>query len=156
MARPKKAVEPADTMLDGPVKELIPQSPVDMDERIRQYVWVRDQLKEAEEAHHKKIAPLLEVKSLLSGVIMSFLTTSKQEAARTKWGTVFLSSKTTAALEDADAFMTFVVDNRLFELLERRASPTASVDYTETHGQPPPGVKLTTVMTINVRRAPGT
>jgi hypothetical protein len=51
--------------------------------------------------------------------------------------------------------MDFVLENKQFDLLERRASATAVKAYVEEHNMLPTGVNLNALSSIGVRRPPG-
>lgn len=127
-------------------------SEVTVDERVEQFIRVRDKIAEIKEKQQKELEPWQNLKDMLEGWLQMFLDKTGQEAARTKHGTAYSSSRTTASLPDADAFMKFVVANSLFDLLDRRANATACKDYVAANGVLPPGVNMTTMKTIGVRR----
>lgn len=129
-----------------------PEAPALVQQRTQEYIRVRDKLKEMDERHEKERAPLLEVQNLLSGWIMHFLEQSGVESVRTKHGTCSTSTRYTASLADPDAFMNFVKSKGLFDLLDRRASATAVRAYVEEHKNLPPGVNLSALRTVSVRR----
>ena len=120
--------------------------------RVAQYVAVRDRLREMDDEHKKRRAALVEIQDQLSGMLMAWLEQSGAESVKTHEGTFFSSTKTTASLNDADAFMKYVVVHGAYALLDRRANATAVRDYAKTNGELPPGVTLTTARTLNVRR----
>ena len=127
----------------------------DMDKRVEQFIQVRDTLARLEAEHEKKIAPLLEVKELLSGMMQDFLDANKLDNCKTAHGTFHRTTRYTASLADPDAFMNFVIANKLFDLLDRRANATKVRDYVQKTNQQPPGCNLNAVQTIGVRRRPG-
>jgi hypothetical protein len=48
-------------------------------------------------------------------------------------------------------FMDFVVENKFFHLLDRRANTPAVKTWVEEHKELPPGCNLTSVQTLGVR-----
>jgi hypothetical protein len=74
---------------------------------------------------------------------------------RTEAGTCYISTTWKSPLQDADAFMRFVIENEEFDLLERRASSTAVRAYVEEHNHLPSGVNLNAVTSVGVRRPNG-
>lgn len=123
-----------------------------LDKRIAQYVAIRDRLKEMDDEHAARKAPLLEMKEQLTGYMLAVLDRVGGDNIKTKCGTCYATTKYTAALADPDAFMKFVIDNQSFHMLDRRANSTAVKDYVEKNGTQPPGVNLTGVRILNVRR----
>lgn len=121
--------------------------------RVKQYVDVRDKLKQMDEAHDKARADIVAVKDLLEGWIQQFMDTAGVTSVKTDHGTTFTTTRYSASLADPAAFMDFVVKTNQLELLDRKANVTAVRDYVETHKQLPPGVNLSARTTVNVRRA---
>lgn len=126
---------------------------ITVETRVSQYVAVRDKIKEMNEAHEKKCAPLLELQNMLSGWLQHHLEKFGSESVRTAAGTVYLSTRFTASLADPDIFMKFVIEHERFELMDRRANATAVKDYVQERGVLPPGVNLNGIKTVGVRRA---
>jgi hypothetical protein len=123
------------------------------DELAALMLLVRDQLDRLEQRYEKERAPWVEKRKLLEGAALEFLKATGQESARTANGTIHVVTRHTASLADGEAFMEFVMARGLFELLERRASSTACRDYAEENGELPPGVKINTFETAQVRKA---
>jgi hypothetical protein len=48
--------------------------------------------------------------------------------------------------------MKYVIDNNLFDLLDRKANVTAVKDHVKEKGALPPGVNLSAIETVGVRR----
>lgn len=127
--------------------------PVDVDKRVGQYIQIRDKLKEMDKEFEEKRKPLLDLQNVLSGWMQEFLEKSGGTAIKTKHGTVYLSTRYSASLADPEAFMNFVIENKLYDLLDRRANSTAVKDYVTEHNELPPGANLTALKIVGVRRA---
>lgn len=126
--------------------------PEDMAKRVEQYIMVRDRLKQIDEEYDAKRKPFLEVQERLSGILRAFMETHNLENLKTDAGTCYTSVRHTASVADADLFMKYVIENGRFELLDRRANPTAVKAFVEETKQLPPGVNLNAVQTVGVRR----
>jgi hypothetical protein len=124
-----------------------------MDNLVRMFVKVRDELAKRKEAYEESIKPLTEIKSKLEGRMLAFLDQSGQTSAKTQYGTCFTTVKDRASLADPDAFMAFVMKKGLFELLDRRANATAVKDFVENEGTLPPGVNFHSYKALSVRRS---
>lgn len=127
------------------------ESTTRVDKLVKQFIDIRNRIKELEEHHQKQLAPFISAKQRLAGVLLEFLDSTGQEMARTNEGTVYASVRHTASLGDPDAFMSFVMSKGLFELLERRANVTACRDFAEEEGNLPPGVNINSTRTVGVR-----
>ena len=119
--------------------------------RVAQYRLIDAKLDEIADQYKKALAPLANIKALLEGYFEKFLTTTGQQTAVTAGGTVHWNHRVTAKLEDPQAFMDYVIANKQFDLLDRRANATACRELAEK-GTLPPGVKLNTIRTIGVRK----
>lgn len=122
-----------------------------VEKRIEQYLAVRDKIKMMEDEAKKAIEPFKLIQEQLAGWLQEFMDKTGGDSIKTKAGTAYVSTRYSATLADPDAFMQFVIENKLFDLLDRRANATAVKDYTGEKGAPPPGVNLTALKTIGVR-----
>lgn len=119
--------------------------------RIAEYRMVNERLKALDKEATEKAAPWLEMKNLLSGVILKHLEDTGCSSVRADTGTAIRSETQTASLEDPEAFMNHVKSTGAFELLDRKANVTAVAAYVETNNELPPGVKLNPRLTLSVR-----
>ena len=125
----------------------------DQDAKVKQYVWMRDDLKRMDDKHKEDRKEHTEILEKLEGQFQAFLDKTGSSAVKTRYGTFYSSTRYTASLADAEIFMDFVKDKNLFELLDRRANSTAVKDYVTEHGTLPPGCNLNAIKTVGVRRA---
>lgn len=123
-----------------------------VNQRVAQYVQIRDALKALEEEYEKKKQPLVDAQNMLTGWLQDFLEKAGADSIKTDAGTCYNSTRYTASLADPDAFMKHVVSTGQFELLDRRANATAVKDYVKNHGNLPPGANLSAMKTLGVRR----
>ena len=126
-----------------------------VDKRVEQYIKVRDAIKAANEAHELQIKPLVELQNLLTGWMQNFLEQAGADNIKTAHGTCYMTTRYTASLADPEAFMKYVIDNEAFDMLDRKANVTAVKDYVAEHSALPPGVNLSSISTVGVRRASG-
>ena len=124
-------------------------------QQVELWLLIKQQVALLEAALSEETKPLLRLQSRLSGSFDAHLEATGATSARTPSGTVHLNTRYTASVEDADAFMEFVKENNKFDLLERRASAIVVRDYAEEHKELPPGVRLTAIRSIGVRKASG-
>lgn len=127
----------------------------DLAKRVQQYVDVRDKLKQLNTEHEERIKPLLEIQEILAGRLQAALDANNAENIKTEHGTFYRSIRYSASLADPDVFMKFVIDNRKFDLLDRRANPTAVRAYVDAEKTLPPGCNLNAIHSVGVRRKPG-
>jgi hypothetical protein len=127
----------------------------DMEKRAGQYVMIRDQIRAMEERHKEELKKPRELLEKLAGTIHKFMDEHNLENLKTSAGTCYISTRWTANVQDASAFMDFVIEQKQFDLLERRASATAVKAYVEEHNMLPTGVNLNALSSIGVRRPTG-
>lgn len=120
--------------------------------RVSQYIAVRDKLKAMDEEYENSVKPLKALQETLSGWLLQALDKTGSEAIKTEHGTCYATVRTSASLADAEAFMNYVIANNAWHLLDRRANATACKDYVVEHKAPPPGVNLSSMKTVGVRR----
>ena len=123
---------------------------------VRQYIFLRDRKKELEAKHKKELEEVNLYMDHISGNLQTFLDSSGVESASTKAGTVYTTTRHTASLADPSEFMKFVIENKQWDLIDRRANAAACRDYVKEHdGNLPPGVNLSSIATVGVRRPSG-
>lgn len=125
-----------------------------VEKRVGQYVACRDAIKAANDEHERAIKPLVDLQNMLTGWMQTFLEQSGADSVKTKSGTCYSTTRYSASLADAEAFMKFVKSTDNFDLLDRKANVTACRDYCTENGTLPPGVNLSSIKTVGVRRAP--
>lgn len=125
----------------------------DIKERVAQYIAIRDKIKAEDEAHKEKMKPMKEALEQLGGVLAQFMTETGSDGIKTEAGTCYITTRWSASLADADAFMRFVQETGNFDLLDRKANATAVRDYVEEHTTLPPGVNLSSIQQVGVRRS---
>jgi hypothetical protein len=126
-----------------------------VEDRVAQYIRVRDAIKEANEKHEASIRPLVDLQNMLTGWLQTFMETAGADSIKTSNGTCYSTTRYTASLADPEVFMQFVKSNNQYDLLDRKANVTAVKDYVSTTGNLPPGVNLSAIKTVGVRRASG-
>lgn len=126
-----------------------------VDKRVEQYIKVRDAIKKANDEHEASIKPLVDLQNLLTGWMQNFLEQAGADNIKTAHGTCYSTTRYTASLADPEAFMQYVITNKDFDLLDRKANVTAVKEYVQEKGALPPGVNLSSIKTVGVRRASG-
>lgn len=117
------------------------------------YVQLRDKVKELDDAHEAALKPYKDSMAQLQARMQAAMEAVSAENIKTKQGTVYLSTRYSCSLADPDLFMRYVIDNAAFDLLDRKANSTAVRDFVEEKGSLPPGVNLTAIQSLGVRRA---
>lgn len=133
-----------------------PATAVTVDKRVAQYIATRDAIKAANEKHEAEIKPLVDLQNMLTGWLQTFMETAGADNIKTAHGTCYSTTRYSASLADPEAFMKFVLSPEgSIDLLDRKANVTAVRDFVAEKGNLPPGVNLSSIKTVGVRRASG-
>jgi hypothetical protein len=130
-------------------------TPSTVEKRVKQYIEIRDALKEMDAKHDEARKPLVELQNLLTGWMQNFLEQAGADSVKTPEGTCYSTTRFTASLADPEAFMSFVKTTNNYDLLDRKANVTACRDFAAENGTLPPGVNMSAIRTVGVRRATG-
>lgn len=128
------------------------QKMFDVEANVGAYVWLRDEIKRREKAFEEALEPLKVKQNKLMGAIMDHLEKTNAQSVNTKAGTCYLSTRYSASLADAEAFMKFIISNNRFDLIDKRANGPAVHQYVATTGSVPPGCNLSALKTLGVNR----
>ena len=127
--------------------------PVDINTRVGQYVKLRDLIKEKDDFHKEVMKPYRQALEDLNLVLLGHLDTIGVENAKTESGTVYMTAKKSVKIVDEPVFWDFVTTNEAWDLIDKKANVTAVSDYLEEHQALPPGLDITTMNVVGVRRA---
>lgn len=122
-------------------------------ELVAKYIAIRD--KKAEIVADQK-GVLDRINHALSRIEASMLEAMQGlgvESMRTPSGTAYQSTRTSAKVEDREAFLTFVRENEAWAFLESRANKTAVEEFLTEHQELPPGITITKKLTVGIRRS---
>jgi hypothetical protein len=146
------AVEYIDHHKEG-ANNMVQTQQIDIRKRVAQYVELRDKIKKIENEHKEALEPYKAALDRLNEVLLQHLNDINSDSASTDIGTVYRTAKASASLADASAFMDFVIEHRMWDLLDRKANVTAVQDYIrENEGELPPGVNFNKRYVAGVRR----
>jgi hypothetical protein len=123
-----------------------------LDEMIKKYIRLRDKKAAMEVAHKAALKPINLLMEKIEAALSTHLTKSGTQSSNTKAGTVYLKTQLSCTVEDRDAFLRYVLKNKKFSFLESKANKVAVREYMEAEQAPPPGVKVTQRVTVNVNR----
>lgn len=121
-------------------------------EMVGAYVKLRDHKLAADKEFKKSMERVNEAMQVLEAKMMSSLNDTGANNIKTEFGTVYINTKHTATVKDRKKFLEHVVVNNLWDALDARANKTFIREQAE-EGIEIPGVKLTSVKTVGVRRS---
>lgn len=144
---PAPAAAPATAFSGGQ-----PSTP-DIGTRIAQFLALRDKIAAIKEEQAKALQPFNAAKAKLEEILQEHLKTANLDSIRVKGiGTAYKATESSATVQDADAFRSFVLQTGDWDMADIRANKAHVRKHIEKHGNVPPGVKFTQAVTINVRR----
>lgn len=123
--------------------------------RTQQYVAIRDMIREVEKRHKAELAEPKELLAKIAGEIEGFLSENGLDNLKTPYGTCYKSMKHSASLADPKAFMDYVIQSERWDLLDKKANVTAVRTMLANTNELPPGVNLSSVASIRVKRGDG-
>ena len=120
--------------------------------RVGQYVTLRDQIRELEDAHKAAMEPFKTALEKLAGVLLQALNTINAESVKTDTGTVYKTTKKSVSIADLDTFWKWVQKNDAYDLLDKKANVKAVEEYLDQHQKLPPGLNWSAIDVVGVRR----
>lgn len=120
-------------------------------ERIDQYVKLRDYKKAADAEYKKSMERVNQAMTKLEGQLSEDLEASGGNSLSGNNGVAYFKSQSSATVKDRDAFLKFVFESRNLELLDARANKKI-VRELGAEGTAVPGVTYTEIRQVGVRR----
>lgn len=117
------------------------------------YIRLRDRRAKRKAEYEEADRPDREAQEKIEAQIMEQFNADGTDSLKTEFGTAYRSMKTSATVADWEAVLEFVKDQEFWTLLEKRVNKTAVEEYLDLNEKLPPGVNVTKVATINVRRS---
>lgn len=125
-------------------------TPADM---VRAYVRLRDHKEAAEKALKKSLERVVQGMDKLEALMLDHLNDTGASSITCKGiGTVYGKTRDSASVKDRDAFLEFIKENDLWDLLDARANKAVVRKLMEETGTVPPGVNVSSMKTVGVRR----
>jgi hypothetical protein len=120
---------------------------------IGKYIALRDKRDEINRKAKEEVAKINEKLDVAEAKLMSVMDKLGMESIKSDKGTAYVSTTTRASVADWDATLAFIKRRRLWNMLEQRVSKKAVEEYIEAKGDVPPGVDVSTMRKLNVRRS---
>ena len=124
-----------------------------MEELVNKYIELRDAKAKLKAAFDAKVSKLEAVLDKIEAALLQEFTESGMESVRTKAGTAYKQTRTSAGVADWDATLRFIQENDLWHMLERRVNKAAVEQFKDANGELPPGLNWREEVVINVRRS---
>jgi hypothetical protein len=122
-----------------------------IDELVSLYIKLRDRRSKRKAEYELDDAKDKGFQEKIEAKLMAYFNETGVESARTDAGTAFKSVKISATVADRDSYMPWAIEHP--EFLPSSVNKSAVDAYLESTGELPPGVNVSRVATINVRRS---
>jgi hypothetical protein len=126
---------------------------MDVKDLVTKYIKLRDLKAKLDGEHKERVAPIDTAMETAENALLAMFNEQGLDSAGCEAGTAYRSVKTSATVEDMDAFLAFVKANEAWHMLERRVAKKSVDEFVEANKDLPPGIKYSSFTTINVRRA---
>lgn len=127
---------------------------MDVNKLVTAYVNIRNARRKLAADFKKQDNDLKEKLDLLDVELLKYLRKTKQDAAKTKAGTVYFTTESNFACGDWDKMFKWAIKNNELEVLQKRLNKTYLTNYMEENeGALPPAITVHTEQTVKVRTA---
>lgn len=146
---PNGAQVPASTpAVPGPP----PPSPVNHEALVAEYRQIRDSIADQQKAFEASIKPLKERREAIENILLDDLNRSGANSVNTNSGTAYKTTRTSYGVEDPAAFRAWAEAHGHLDFFENRVSKEAIENWVNEGKQLPPGIKVSTFTTVNIRK----
>lgn len=121
-------------------------------QRIEAYIKLRDFKQQSEEKFKQSLVRVNEAMQQLEGELLQDLQNTGADSLACPDGTVYRRTELSASVEDRTKFLEFVSNEAGFDALDVRANKTFVKERIEA-GEAVPGVKVSQILKIGVRRS---
>jgi hypothetical protein len=123
----------------------------DLNQKIMQYVQLRDYLDEAKKEFNTSMDRVKQAMAKLESEFATHLNDTGSNSANTDAGTIYKIERTSATVKDRDEFFKFAIKGRHLEAMDIRANKKIVKELLD-QGVEVPGVKFTQSTQIGIRR----
>lgn len=123
-----------------------------IEEIVLKYRQLRDKKDEIKARHVLELKPFNDAMETLEVVVLDHLNKSGAESIRTASGTCYKTRRTSYKVDDPHGLIEYVKATGDFDVLERRASKSELDDRVEKGLALPPGISVSSDVTVNFRK----
>lgn len=121
-------------------------------EMVELYIKLRDYKKNAEDEFKKSLERTVQGMEKLESMILAHLNENGLDNIKCGAGTAYRKTDYSVTVKDREAFLKFIQESGLWDLLDARANKKFVREYTETTAVVP-GVELSSISSVGVRRS---
>lgn len=127
---------------------------------VKSFVELRDYVKAKKDAFDEHLKQWTEPQERIRGILQARMDAAGQDSIKTPNGTAYKSTVTKFAVRDRMAFLNFLLDElekgneNAFDMATLGVLSDPVKEFLESHANvPPPGVDVTQVVNLNIRKA---
>lgn len=126
---------------------------ITVDRVIAGFIQARDKKTAIVAGHKKELEPINEKLERFGAWLTAKMHQDGTTQLKVKGvGTAFEKTRVTTSVENWSDFLVWVQNNEQWEMLPHAANKTVVMEYVEANEELPPGVKLSRMATVNVRK----
>lgn len=122
-------------------------------DKVDAYIKIRDFKKSAEDEFKKSMTRVLQAMDKLEAELLDELNKAGVNSMSGASGVAYVNTVMSATVENRENFLDHVRKTKMWEALDVKANKTFVKEYIEEHGESLPGLKVTQVKTVGVRRS---
>jgi hypothetical protein len=142
-----------EVMAKKSVEEAAPAVATDLGTLVEKYIKVRDRKNQIMTEAKEKAAKFDAVLEKIEGLLLATFAEQGMDSVKTAAGTAYRSTRTSATVADWDSVWSFIQEQGLYDMLEKRVNKTTVEAYKNETGELPPGVNWREELVIGVRRS---
>ena len=119
---------------------------------IRAYIKLRDEVEAIKRRQKKEVKELEEKMQLVADFVEGEAIRQGVDSFATSEGTAYRTTLRAVGVADWDAVVSFVKQNDVYELLQKRVTKSVALEILEQDGVLPPGLRLDTINKFNFKR----
>jgi hypothetical protein len=121
---------------------------------VEKYVEIRDYIKTEDDAHDERLKPYKEGLKALEAALNDVLNVAGAESVKTTAGTAYRSTVMSTKMSDRQAFEQFVQETNRLDFFTAAVAKDQVKEYMDEHGgRAPPGIDISFIHKINVRKS---
>lgn len=124
-----------------------------LNDLVAKYIELRDKKYELKHKYEYQAAQLDEVLNKIEAKLLEVFDKMGMDSCKTEFGTAYSSTRTSASVADPETFMSFVIENAEWSLLEKRVAKLAVEQYKDANGDLPPGINYRAERVVNIKRS---
>lgn len=128
-------------------------SEMTVEDLVARYVQLRDFIKQKNDEFDEQMSRPKEAMRRLEGMLLERLNEQGAENVRTKAGTVYRTVRSNVSVADREAFLKQVRALDWWDAMDVRPTKTTIDQYEQEKGEPFPGITVSKVFTVGVRRS---